>query len=814
MASGILPPDRDHNDGRDRLNTFRLTPVTVSVVDANGDTLFGAQCVYTHPNLRDLTMASRTEVVQTQAAPVAGFSVLRNTARGIEGDLVISYLGLTIYDGPASDLFSLTQPDAILTTELVAPDEDLIGTDNPTLVTFTVTSENTPGGLLLSWDTPADQEYAYRIYVGDNEHTLFAIGHTVERSFLIRDVAEGQILWAYVRAENRSGYLSRSSTPVQYTYSQTGSAQGFIRRQMLRSATIAAGGSLTVDLTQVAYPTALKNESDSISARWAASTIAAEVIGIENIDASISGTDLILTAPGGAVSLGGYNVVLVKLTRGTLATPVWLGMVVSLDAATAYTAYNVSMAHAANHTLGASVDASKLVGDNAAVSSSSFLSPRRLRVIGAAENTDGTFLAQPTGTLDTIPEVSIFEGDDGYGLLLFQTNPGRRMAETPFLPAGTATKYEAGGVWQDVNLTTTLRSQALVQNMTWPRVLVGTTLYDTTAWAPPEEVYYAAPIFYGTTWFDAVQYPADATFAEGQVAYRSGLKTAVASATPPTITELQATAFEQGVRITWTATNPHTGNPTTITVPVFVKRAGGTAQSKAGRNSVAFDKLAAGMFYHVYMFTDGGSPSTSFTTIDVKAGVAITGELRAEGRYAYTYTLTDLDDDAITGWTDAFGTSHTDLVVSLEADELQPRQTVVITHTSGRTYSLQADVAWQYPPNVIAFARLTTTGHVLPENRIPEPLFSTARFTGTVDKTLAPNLYKAGRVTAVAEGFLPGGLTGELEDYVTLHFVDPDGQELASTVLLEIPMELAVRIRVTASEGLSPLIYGVRVHWQ
>jgi hypothetical protein len=321
---------------------------------------------------------------------------------------------------------------------------------------------------------------------------------------------------------------------------------------------------------------------------------------------------------------------------------------------------------------------------------------------------------------------------------------------------------------------------------------------------PPESVYYAAPTYFGSTWIDEDRYPSDTEidFEAGVVVYRNGLESPAAPETTPTVEALSADPIVGGLEVQWAVTAG--GINLTGAVDVTVTPDGESSFTTQGNGSATLTGLDQ-KNHTVEIF----STSTTATPKRPQKTVTITAWRAADMSYTYRYESEASPDT----FADGFDTDHASPSFPLEVSSQNAveQQQVVFSWSDGETQRVTQTVEWEAPTAPVETTKDVVTGAVLPAGQVPQPDFGRARYAGSRTIRLATNVYQPGELELSPEGYLPPGIDGEIEDFVSLTFITPEGDEVGSSIELSTQTELRVRADISATGGQSPVFYGARV---
>jgi hypothetical protein len=336
-------------------------------------------------------------------------------------------------------------------------------------------------------------------------------------------------------------------------------------------------------------------------------------------------------------------------------------------------------------------------------------------------------------------------------------------------------------------------------------------------------VHYCPPTFYGGRWFDYDEFPEDVRptlqvddVGEQYAVYRSGLKGPSAEPTPPVIEGLRATQTSTSVSLSWKMFNPLSPDQelTDIPVPLTIQQKNAFAQpsGQTGYGRAEIDGLIPNTLYKVRL-DDFPDQTLEFRTKRHLPDLSVTGQIIDENTYRYVYTVAqhpDTDEPYIY-WVDPFGERHFTAQVTITAEGQPITEHELAIGYQGEEVRLSTTAEWKAPSGPVEFVRSVQVGQRRPARKGEPPVFSRLRYSGTRTKDLEHNVYEPGTHRTKILGLLPPTIPGHLEDYCEAVFVSPNGEELGAVVTLEVPTELAVRLRVSAVNGETPQVTGVRI---
>lgn len=203
--------------------------------------------------------------------------------------------------------------------------------------------------------------------------------------------------------------------------------------------------------------------------------------------------------------------------------------------------------------------------------------------------------------------------------------------------------------------------------------------------------------------------------------------------------------------------------------------------------------------------------------------IDVTGQAIDGGEYQYRYVI----DDSISEWVDEFGNSYSANDIEVVTTQLRDEHHLTLFGDPRREpnddlsssfvspeYHLPVATQWISPKEGFEIDGVVVIGQNVDPSPVPAPEFGYVQYAEKTTKDLPTNVFDAGTVKAEAEGYLPFGLQGALEDFVEINFVDPRGEKHGDMVELENPTELGIRVTITTDGAQTPILYGVRVRYE
>lgn len=670
---------------------------------------------------------------------------------------------------------------------------------NPQVKTF-----GPEGEVLLEWDAPEADIGTRAEFVGPVTPT---IQDTLKGQMVVRGVTRD--VQASLKHIGPDGRVSNSSTSI--TISESAASGNADRPTALRvdsfpEVVVSPADSHSVDLSTSVK---IAGESGAQSDRWDNAEVDVTVLG-SGMSASASGSVVTITAPADAdPNSESRDLVIVRMKNGDrdpshLTIPVARGSSSGTNPTKCIAGLPAGWAGLAEE-----VDATKLVGSGPEVYSDSSWSPKFGQQASApdAEISSETLSLSYDPQANAEPVVLALKGDDGAATITFTDDAPPHYAAKN-LPTGQIDKVERNGNW--ISFASGLLEPGANPSQ-WKRVLQGNALYDVSLFEPPQELHYAAPAYFEDTWIDEHKYPEDATldFDKGAAVYRSGLESPSASETVPSVDQLSVQPVVGGLDVRWSVSAD--GTSLTGAVEVNVTPDGESSFTTSGSGSAQLRGLDKKPHTIEVL-----SASKTATPRREEKQVTITAWRAADLSYTYRYESGASPDTFV----DGFGTDHSSFPVEVSASEAADSQELKLLwgggdSAGGETQRLTADVQWRAPSEPVETDREVQTGSVLPAGEVPIPTFKSVQYEGSRTVSLASNVYPPGNLRVEPEGYLPSGISGELEDHITLTLVLPDGEEVGPETTLKTHTEVRVRATVEPEGGQSPFFYGARaIHRQ
>jgi hypothetical protein len=289
-----------------------------------------------------------------------------------------------------------------------------------------------------------------------------------------------------------------------------------------------------------------------------------------------------------------------------------------------------------------------------------------------------------------------------------------------------------------------------------------------------------------------------------------------AEPTVPIIEDLQATSTSTSVSIVWNTFSPLDSDQELADLPIPVRLKAedqtDTTTGQTGYGRVNIGGLIPNTTYTAQL-GDIETAVVRFSTKRHLPDIKVVGQILEPGWYQYEYQVTQHPDadEPYVYWDDPFGQRHfeSSAVVTSEGQPIDEHQIVI--GYQGDDVQRSVTATWKAPSGPIEFARSVQVGQYRPAGKSDSPVFTRLQYSGTNTRDLEHNVYEPGTHRTKLIGALPPTIPGRLEDYCEAVFVSPNGQELGSSVTLQMPTELGIRLRVSAFQGETPQITGVRV---
>lgn len=660
-----------------------------------------------------------------------------------------------------------------------------------------IQSVSPPVSARISWPLPDSKDIGRRVYLSDDPDTVMEnpVGTSYGKSLVVGGLETGKTYHGAVASISSTGDVGDSTTTFTLDPKDPSKYPAVIREAPIPEVRLTPGDSYSIDLSNYAH----LDGNDTQANLWANASfeIIPLVEGTEISAARPSDSVLELSASTSAsTDAGKYVPVLVEITRGP-RKPVWIGTLVSVTGTTEAGAPQICGVYSQDLD-GTAVDAEKLVG----------ASPSLHR-----EGRWGSVLSQVGGTMSVPsdsggelavgseqPELLVFTGDEGASMIL--SSPAKEAPATaPQLPAQVS-EVERGDEW--VTYSDTLIEQQASSSEPWRRAVDGSDLWDLSLAEPPEPVFYAAPEVFDGTWLNEDKFPEDAELGTNYATYRGGLQSPSIQSVTPTVNALTPNVQPGATTLSWDIVID--GEPVTrpVDVEYWEKGTPSKTTTVSGKSGLTLDLMP-----EVTYVADLFGTTAEFTTRPDPPEITVYGQGLGSGGYEYTY---ELSENNLSGWTDPFGTTHTDNTVTVQSADPISSHTLVLNWSTDEQ-AVSTETTWRLPNEKVDVEATAETGLLIPTSMAPSPSFTQEQFAGSREIILQNDVYGEGVWRLSPAGYLPQSMQGTLEDYVDLTFVMPGGEEIGKTAELPRSTELSIEATIRAENGFSPALYGV-VRWK
>jgi hypothetical protein len=651
------------------------------------------------------------------------------------------------------------------------------------------------GNFLLRWDPPAP-DVATRIRIND------FVKDTLSNDIRVYGLSEAEIE-ATLKHLGPDGRASEGSTSIsirEALANKSSAKPTTLRLDPLPEIRISPGASQSLDLSQYIK---LSGEGAQ-AARW--DNVTAELHHIkteEGFAATVESSTLTVEADSSSNSASEKRDLLIVRLQNANHDPSFLTIPLARGSSPGFNPTKSIAGFPAEWVgLAEEVDATALVGENPSLYSEGQWEPSLGQVADRLDPTlsEGALDLEFGSDQDGRPAIIVLKGDDGVAAIT-ATDTQEPHYAAPNLPTGSIGAVERNGNW--ISFAAGLLEVGS-QPSGWDRVRQDNKLYNVSLFEPPEEVYYAAPTYFGNIWIDEHKYPDDAEieFDNGLVRYRNGVTSPQAPEVTPNVDQLTVEPTTGGLDVEWSVSAG--GQDLTGVVDVTVTPNGESPFTTQGSGSVSLSGLEQKDYtVEIFSASETAQPLRPQKEVIVKAW-------RAEDlSYTYRYE-SDASPDT---FTDGFDTEHDSPSFPLEVSAQKAHQTqkVVFEWDDGDVQRVTKGVEWQAPAAPIETTEEVQTAAVLPAGQVPRPEFTRAQHEGSRQASLATNVYGPGHLRMEPEGYLPPGIEGEIEDHVTLTFITPQGEAVGPEINLDTQTELRARAEISAAGGQSPVFYGARV---